>query len=208
MKTQKDNIDRINKVVRYIGQNLDQNQILQDLAKLAYYSPFHFQRVFKSIVGETPKQYIKRVRLEGAAHYITLKPETSLLEVAMEYGFTSLEAFSRAFKNYYEVSPDKLRKSGEEDRLSIIQKKIISRTHLQIEPSSFLSTAINEEEFQDFEVSVVKLPPRKLVYIPITLSDMDTVVHMCMLKLNGSSKPLNNKNVVDKLLDSLYVKDW
>lgn len=177
MEKQQDHIDRINKVVRYIEQNLDQNLLLEDLARQANYSPFHFQRLFKSNVGETPKQYIKRVRLEGAAHHIALKPETSILEVALDYGFTSLEAFSRAFKNYYTVSPDKFRRSGEKDRLTIMQKKTISRTHPQIEPSSFLSTSIDKEEFKDLEVTVVKLPPQKLVYISNNLADMDTVMN-------------------------------
>ncbi|MBL4756049.1 MAG: AraC family transcriptional regulator, partial [Flavobacteriales bacterium] len=117
----------------------------------------------------------KRGRLEKAIHYITLKPETPLMEVALKLGFTSLENFSRAFKNYYGVSPDQFRKSGEVNKLSIIQKKTISKTEFQIEPSSFLSTSINEASFKDLKIRVVKLPARKLVYIPGTLGDPEKV---------------------------------
>lgn len=176
MSDNNENRIRVYKVIKYIEQNVDQNLPLEKLADLASFSPFHFQRVFKYIVGETPKQYIQRVRLERASHYIALKSETSLLEVALFCGFNSLEAFSRAFKNYYEVSPDEFRKSREEVRLSIISKKTNSGNHSIIEPSSFLSTSVVEEEFEDFQVEIIKLPAIKLIYIPLTLSKIETLL--------------------------------
>ncbi len=165
----------INKVIKFIEQNIDQDLPLEKLARQVNYSPFHFQRIFKSVVGETPKQYIKRLRLEGASHFIVLKPKTSLLEVALMFGFTSLESFSRAFKNYYNLSPNEFRKSNEEEKLAVIQEKTKSDAHNAIEPASFLSKYIDPDSGK-LEIEVVKLPARKLVYIPVTFKDVETVV--------------------------------
>jgi AraC family transcriptional regulator len=174
LKNQQDDIERIHKVVKFIEQNLAKDLSLDDLAQLACYSPFHFQRIFKELMGETPKQLIKRLRLETAAHSIVLYPETSILEVAFQTGFNSLEAFSRAFKDYYSISPDFFKKSNEEEKLKIIQNPQLSEKFLD-SPSSFLSNHINHSEFKDLYIEVVKRPVQKLVYIQTYLSDLPEI---------------------------------
>lgn len=119
MKLAQENIERIHKVVKHIELNIDSEMPLDDLAELACFSPFHFQRIFKEVLGETPKQFIKRLRLEEAARIIAFQPELNILEVAVKVGFQSLEAFSRAFKDYYSLSPDKYRKSSEIERITL-----------------------------------------------------------------------------------------
>lgn len=61
---------QIQKVLNYIEQNLNLKLSLELLAKLSTYSPFHFHCVFTGIVGETPADYVKRLRLEMAAHFL------------------------------------------------------------------------------------------------------------------------------------------
>ena len=161
---------RIHKARKFIEENLAENISLAQLAEMANYSPFHFQRIFKSVVGETPKQYVKRLRLEGAAHEIYLNPAISIWDISLRFGFTSLPAFSRAFKNYYEVSPDEFRRSREEEKLDIKKKRTKAYLPYPIHPDSFLSQSVNEEE--ELEVEVVHLPLEKLIYIPITMSDI------------------------------------
>ena len=175
MSKQEEHIIRINKVKKFIEENVDQKLSLSTLAEKACYSPFHFQRLFKSVVGETPKQYIKRLRLESTAHHIVLKPETSILEVALRYGFNSLEAFSRAFKNYYGFSPDEFRKIDAEDKMYIIHTKIKSDRPEMLDSSSFLVSSI-KNELDSLKIKVVKLPAKKLIYVPVTLKDADTVI--------------------------------
>ncbi len=176
MSNQKENTIRINNVKTHIEKNVTENLPLAELASVANFSPFHFQKIFKSIVGETPKQYIKRLRLEATAHHIVLKPETSLLEVAIQYGFNSLEAFSRAFKNYYGLSPDIFRKKTNEGKTAILQSKTNASKKNGINPTSFLPSEIDKES-ESIDVKVAKLPPRKLIYTSVTLKDIDTVIN-------------------------------
>jgi AraC family transcriptional regulator len=98
------------KVQHYINQNLTTDVSLESLARIANYSPFHFQRIFTEAVLETPKQYVIRLRLERAAHFIKLFPDMSINEISSGCGFSSDSIFSRAFKNYYGLSADKFRK--------------------------------------------------------------------------------------------------
>lgn len=170
MTNEKENTILIIKVKNYIQQNINKKLPLEELAKEANYSTFHFQRIFKSVVGETPKQYIKRVRLENASHFITLKPSISILEVAFEFGFTSLESFSRAFKNYYKVSPDGFRKSTEEQKTVIIQAKINKTLDINL----YLSKSITKIT-EDMVIEIVKLPAKKSLYISTTLKSPETV---------------------------------
>ncbi|MDH8702509.1 transcriptional regulator GlxA family with amidase domain [Dysgonomonadaceae bacterium PH5-43] len=58
---------RINRVMDYIDQHLDKPLELKSIADVANFSPFHFHRIFSFLIGETPIDYIKRLRVEKAA---------------------------------------------------------------------------------------------------------------------------------------------
>ena len=166
-KTQ-DIAERINKVVRHIEQSIDKEVSLDELAALAYFSPFHFQRVFKEVMGETPKQFIKRLRLEEAVRIFALNPKEKILDVALKTGYQSLEAFSRAFKDYYSISPDHFRKSSEIEHIKIIQnpyrqKVFAGETKLEV------SLPSDKFEFESLDIGIIKRPPQKCVYLQTTL---------------------------------------
>jgi AraC family transcriptional regulator len=110
------------KVQHYISQNLTDDVLLETLAAIAFYSPFHFQKIFTLVVSETPKQYVIRLRLERAAHFIKIFPNLAINEIASGCGFSSDSIFSRAFKNYYGLSADKFRKLPD-NKLREIKKK-------------------------------------------------------------------------------------
>jgi len=95
------------KVLHYINQNMAGDVSLETLAGIANYSPFHFQRIFSEAILETPKQYVIRLRLERAAHFIKIFPSLPINEIASGCGFSSNSIFSRAFKNYYGISAEK-----------------------------------------------------------------------------------------------------
>lgn len=98
-----------------LQRNLDRELNLQSLAERFGYSPFHFHRLFSSTVGETPRKYIERLRLEKAAYKLAISDET-VLDVGLAVGFNNHETFSRAFKRHFGKSPNSVKKEGRDVR--------------------------------------------------------------------------------------------
>ena len=91
-------------LLRQIRQRLDADLSLDALATRSGWSPFHLHRAFRRMVGETPKQYTLRLRLEGAAARL-LASDDSIVDVALAAGFTSHEVFTRAFRRHFDKTP-------------------------------------------------------------------------------------------------------
>jgi AraC family transcriptional regulator len=96
-------------VLVHIQTHLEGDLSLDRLADRASLSPYHFQRVFQSVVGESPKQYTLRLRLERAAFQLKIRQAT-ILEIALAAGFRSHETFSRAFRRRFDMSPKEFRR--------------------------------------------------------------------------------------------------
>lgn len=94
----------------YIDSNLDQTLELKTIADIANFSPFHFHRIFTFLIGETPIDYIQRLRVEKAAWKLREEEQQSVTEIAYECGFGSVSLFSRTFKKYFNMTPSKFRK--------------------------------------------------------------------------------------------------
>jgi AraC family transcriptional regulator len=109
------------RVQHYINQHLAEDLSLETLADIANYSLFHFQKIFSEVLSESPKQYVIRLRLERAAHFIKVFPQLPINEIATNCGFSSNSIFSRAFKNYFGVSAEKYRELPT-DKISEISK--------------------------------------------------------------------------------------
>jgi len=114
--------NRITEVINYISNNLTADLSLEKLAGVANFSPYHFQKLFKRITGETPKQYVMKVRLETAAHFLIIHPHKSITEISIDLEFTSPSIFSRAFKNFFGITPDELRAVPTQDRIELYKK--------------------------------------------------------------------------------------
>ncbi len=110
--TREEYIGRINKVLDFVENNLDNDLPLEYLSDISCYSPFHFHRIFSSIVGETINAYVTRKRLEKIASILISGSNTPITEMAYTYGFKSGSAFSRAFSNYYGMSPSEFREEA------------------------------------------------------------------------------------------------
>jgi AraC family transcriptional regulator len=98
----------------YIQANLDQDLGLATLGRRANLSPAHVQRVFKAAIGETPKAYVTRLRVERAA-FCLLAHESPVSEIAASCGFPRPETFIRAFRRRFGRSPREYRVSGRAD---------------------------------------------------------------------------------------------
>ena len=95
---------RINRVIDYIERHIDEELTLNKLASVASFSPYHFHRIFSSLMGETLNQFINRLRLGRARTMLVQNPKKSITEVALDCGFSSSATFARAFKEAYGVS--------------------------------------------------------------------------------------------------------
>lgn len=94
----------------HIQAHLDGDLGLAALSRKAGVSPFHLQRRFKAAIGETPKAYTSRLRLERAAFRLIVHDST-VLEIALECGFQSPETFLRAFRRHFGRTPSEYRES-------------------------------------------------------------------------------------------------
>ncbi|WP_434950505.1 AraC family transcriptional regulator [Shewanella sp. HL-SH4] len=100
---------RIDRVLQYIEANLTDSISLTEVAKVSYFSPYHFHRIFSAIMGETVNDYIGRRKLERAANMLIFNTELSITQVALDCGFSSSANFSKAVKLYFGFSPSEIR---------------------------------------------------------------------------------------------------
>ena len=106
--TTTDHQSRVLRTLTYIHSHLDRPLTLDDLARQAAMSPFHFNRVFRTLLGEPPMQLLRRLRLERAV--CALKAgDTTVTDAAFTAGYDAPEAFSRAFRAWSGLPPSALR---------------------------------------------------------------------------------------------------
>jgi len=96
----------------YIQANLAGDLRLETVARVARFSPFHFHRVFKAVVGETLNDFIRRVRASTAAARLLHNPKLSITDVAVGCGYSSSSAFAREFRNAFGTSASEFRRGG------------------------------------------------------------------------------------------------
>jgi AraC family transcriptional regulator len=101
---------QLQRAIDYARRNLDKNVMLSDLAAETGQSLFHAHRTLHAGLGETPKRFTLRLRVDRAAAPL-INSRASILEVALEFGFESHEAFCRAFRRRFQMSPSAYRKS-------------------------------------------------------------------------------------------------
>ena len=123
--TQNDYRERLLRVMVYIQNHLDEPLPLDDLAKVACFSPYHFHRIFRGMVGESVKEHIRRLRLERAAFRLT-STNRSVIDIAFDAGYDTHESFTRAFGRMFGMSPTAYRQSGSIDRASLVSKTAAS----------------------------------------------------------------------------------
>ena len=92
----------------WLAAHRDERHSLADLAEDAGTSASTFQRAFSRVVGESPKQYTRRLQLEGAALAL-ISTERSVLDVALDTGFESHEGFTRVFASHFGMPPTAFR---------------------------------------------------------------------------------------------------
>ncbi len=113
-------LEQVQKGIDYIEANLDFDLTLNQVAKEAGISQWHFQRIFKALTNETLKTYIRSRRLANSLEKL-LVPQNKIIEIALCAGFESQASFTRAFKKAYGLTPNEYRKLGDK---SLFLKKV------------------------------------------------------------------------------------
>lgn len=144
--TYNDYVQRINKVVTYINNHLDETLDLKTLANEAALSDFHFHRIFKALKGEAIGGYITRLRLEATARLLRYTALT-IEEIAFNIGYETPASLSKAFKKQYGISPTEYRTNKD----TYIMKKEIINPDLALKAPK-----------------IVTLEPKNLIYVALT----------------------------------------
>lgn len=104
-------LERLNQAMEHIEDHLDEPVEAAELARIAMTSEYHFRRMFSALAGIPLSEYIRRRRLTLAGAEV-LAGERTLLDVAVRYGYSSGEAFARAFRAVHGVGPGEARRTG------------------------------------------------------------------------------------------------
>ena len=102
--------EQIKTVLNYIRKNYASRLTLADLADVLNLSPEHFCRLFHSITGKSPIDYLNYYRIECACELLS-SSQKSITEVAYSCGFNDLSYFNRIFKRYKKVTPGHYQKT-------------------------------------------------------------------------------------------------
>jgi len=161
-------VARVNRAIDFILQNLDQSLKLEDVARAAGFSPFHFHRIFRSLTGESLHEFVKRIRLERALALLTRRDwatrrRPSVTDIALACGFGSSSDFSRCFKQRFGVAASRFdvaafrrERRSDWERLAADPKK---GNHLRR-----LKPGANPD---GFNVRLRSLPSRTVAYIRV-----------------------------------------
>lgn len=165
-KIAKENIARINKAIHYIEENIHTKLLLENIAREAHFSPFHFHRLFSVVTGETVNNFITRKRIEKAASYLLHKKEIPITEIAEKVGFANLSSFSRAFKKFYGISPQEFKELSPE-KFSKICKTKSKNSQIEISFEQYICNINNSLNWiqMNAKTTVKVLDKLELAYI-------------------------------------------
>lgn len=107
----KENLKRLDSVFKYVEDNYESNITLEDVAKIAGFSMYHFTRFFKSLTSMTFVQYLNNFKITKSEWLLLNNKEMSITDIAFNSGFTSIKTFNRVFKELKNCSPKDYRKN-------------------------------------------------------------------------------------------------
>lgn len=141
------------------------------MADIASFSPYHFHRIFTFITGETPNNFVSRIKLERAAVLLQDSTKDTISEIAFRCGFINVSSFSRAFKSFFGVSAKEFRRL---DKAIYIKNGIrysknckpISKIGKNIQQvnEQICSVELNELIIMDTKIEIKQMPELNLIY--------------------------------------------
>ena len=149
-------IERINRVLDYIELNLENKIILDELAKVACLSKYHFHRIFYSFTNEPLYSFINRLRVERAATLFLTRKNT-ITDIAFSCGFNDSATFSRAFKKNFKISALEWRKKKNSKIHQDFKRKPLYSCNSNTTEERIIKTiAIKEKLLQETHVVYIR----------------------------------------------------
>ena len=105
-------LNRMTDAIDFIEEHLTEPIAMEDIARRAYASSFHFQRTFHVLTGVTVAEYMRKRRLTLAAQELCTSPTLKVVDVALKYGYESPESFTKAFRKVHGLTPSDARTLG------------------------------------------------------------------------------------------------
>lgn len=103
-------LNLLRQAIDYIEDNLQNNIKIDDVAKAAALSKYHFQRMFHVLTGFTITEYVRNRRLTLVAEELTM-PDAKVIDIALKYGYETPESFAKAFQRLHGVTPLMVKKN-------------------------------------------------------------------------------------------------
>ncbi|KQL48537.1 AraC family transcriptional regulator [Brevibacillus choshinensis] len=106
-----DLLEKLNDALDYIEEHLTEEIDFKEVARLALCSEYHFKRMFPFLTGVSLSEYIRRRRLTLAAFDLA-NSQDRVLDIAVKYGYSSADSFTRAFLGLHGITPSEARHHG------------------------------------------------------------------------------------------------
>jgi AraC family transcriptional regulator len=158
-------VDRMHRVTEYIDQHLDQFLDLETLAEVAHFSPFHFHRLFSALMGETLGAYLRRRRCEVAATRLLAQPKLAVLQIALDVGFGSAEAFTHAFGARFGCSPTSWRLKQAAERAAISNTDQANSNPDQVQQKKAMENGVRAKTETIVKVQIIERKPTQIAYL-------------------------------------------
>ncbi|MFK3939233.1 GyrI-like domain-containing protein [Alkalihalobacillus sp. NPDC078783] len=136
-------VESIQKAIEYMEENILEDMTIDNIAKQANVSPFHFQRTFSVLTECSVGEYIRRRRLTLVGKEL-LTSDTKIIDLAYKYGYDTPEAFSKALRRQHGVTPSEVR--NQKGKLQSYNRLVIQVTLKGAEPMKY--SVVEKNEFQ------------------------------------------------------------
>lgn len=151
-------IKAVQRMQDYMHENINSAITLSDLAKAAGYSQWHSSRLFKELIGKSPFDYLRALRLSKAA-LVLRDNQPKIIDVAFDFVFDTHEGFTRAFIKQFGLSPKKY--SDNPTQIQLFMPNRIRDIYLTLQKGE--EEMSEKRNMQTVFVQVVERPSRKLI---------------------------------------------
>lgn len=161
-------IEKIHKVLIFVEKNFNRTITIEEFENISNYSYRNIQRIFKKIFKENIGEFQKRLRLENGFKRLIYSTE-SISDISIDIGFESNQAFSKAFKKKFNITPNEARKNKtnvfsnfiEEKKHSKIDSKAVFLSKIEVHYKLIITNDYDNEVIDNLWDSIYKITKYK-----------------------------------------------